>query len=212
MACLKAGHKIYLPLLHVWSHCYLLATKKRLKLCDVKITKDSKELVFLKEGVSDIGNGFFCCFHGAYKPAHMALRSGIENFMRFIAGAFDSGAITTTSIFELFDIAKSTPPFGGTNAKYHGQLRSIYTALCKYSHSASLDHMSGVHALRHFPTFDIEAFKTWTEYASEASRAMTSILLFSDPDIYLKAHFLTQEVFDLLIPAHVRKRLLQRHR
>jgi hypothetical protein len=30
MGCLKAGHKIYLPLLHVWSHCYLLATKKRL--------------------------------------------------------------------------------------------------------------------------------------------------------------------------------------
>jgi hypothetical protein len=84
--------------------------KKRLNLCDVKIAKDSRELVFLKECVSDIGSGFFCCFHGTYKPAHMALRSGIENFMRFIAGAFDSGAITTTSIFELFDIAKPTPP------------------------------------------------------------------------------------------------------
>jgi hypothetical protein len=63
MACLKAGHKIYLPLLHVWSHCHLLATKKRLNLCDVKIAKDSQELVYLKECVSDIGSGFFCCFH-----------------------------------------------------------------------------------------------------------------------------------------------------
>jgi hypothetical protein len=105
--------------------------------------------------------------------------------------------------------AVATPPFAGTNAKYHGQLRSLYTGLCKYSHSASLDHMSGVHALRHFPTFDIEVFKTWTEHAREASKAMMSTLFFSDPDIYLKAHFQTQEVFDLLIPAHVRKRLLQ---
>jgi hypothetical protein len=75
MACLKAD-KIYPPLLHVWSHCYLLATKKRLNLCDVKIAKDSRELVFLKECVWDIGSGFFCCFHGTNKPAHMALRSG----------------------------------------------------------------------------------------------------------------------------------------
>lgn len=209
IACLKAGHKIYLSLLHVWSHCNLLVTNGSLKIHGIEIANESKEFAYFKECISDIGSGYFCCIHGAYKPGHMALRSGIENYLRFVAASFDGHAITTTSVFDLFNIAKSTPPFSAESAGYHTTLRENYVSLCKYSHSASLDHMSGIHALSHFPTFNAKAFNIWNDHATRICRAIACVLFFADRDIFLKAHFRTREVFELLLSGDERTRLLK---
>lgn len=208
IASVKTGHKLYLSLLYLWAQCEDLAAKGKLCLCGTYINAD--ELMHLKECISDIGGGFFCCFHGVYKPGHMSLRSSIENFLRFAAGRFDSRAVRTTSVFELFDIAQATPPFDGRNVKYLRELRGAYTELCKYSHSSTMTHMAGVHALSHYPSFDGAAFAEWTKLAKLIGKAITCTLVFSGPDIFFKGHFQTREIIELLLPAHERRLLLER--
>ncbi len=138
----------------------------------------------------------------------MALRSSIENYLRFSSGAFDKTGITTTSIYELFDIARKTDPFYGNREIYLDRLRSSYVELCKFSHSASLAHMAGIHALAHFPAFDTRAFQGWLAFAKKCMSAMATVTFIGQPSLYLNAHFKAQELIDLLIPTNVRLSLL----
>jgi hypothetical protein len=205
---LKKAHKLYLSILHLWAQCQHQLENQNLCLDGVEVTSRSDLLPFFREAVSDIGNGFFCCLHGAYKPAHMALRSSIENFLRFISGGFNNNALTTTSVYELFDIAKQTAPFQGRRIQRYTSLHECYRELCKFTHSASLDHMSGVHALSHFPSFDKDKFDSWAKHEESVCIAIASTLCISDRSIYLKAHYKTQEVLDLLLPTLVRREIL----
>lgn len=205
---LRKAHKLYLSLLHLWAQCHHRVQTSHLSMDGAVIAEDSDLLTYLREAVSDVGNGFFCCLHGAYKPAHMALRSSIENFLRFISGTSDSAALTTTSVYDLFDIAKTIPPLSGTRSTLHSSLRADYKELCKFTHSASLVHMSGVHALSHFPCFEGDAFDSWNSHAESVCTAMASAICLSDRSIYLKAHYKTKEILDLLLPTAVRLEIM----
>jgi hypothetical protein len=205
---LKKSHKLYLSILHLWAQCQHQVLNNHLLLDGVEVGPDSELLPFFREAVSDIGNGFFCCLHGVYKPAHMALRSSIENFLRFMSGGFDHSALTSTSVYELFDIAKQTVPFSAGKVRHHSRLQGSYKELCKFTHSASLDHMSGVHALSHFPSFDKDDLASWSEHAESVCEAIASTLCLSDRSLYLKSHYKTREVLDILLPMDVRLEIL----
>ncbi|MES2408608.1 MAG: hypothetical protein V4528_14960 [Pseudomonadota bacterium] len=204
----KAAHKSYLPFLQFWAICSDETAKNNFSIFSQPVLTESQEFSHLREAVSDIGSGLFCCLHGAYKPGHMALRSSIENYLRFSSGAFDKTGITTTSIYELFDIARKTDPFYGNREIYLDRLRSSYVELCKFSHSASLAHMAGIHALAHFPAFDTRAFQGWLAFAKKCMSAMATVTFIGQPSLYLNAHFKAQELIDLLIPTNVRLSLL----
>lgn len=207
---LKAAHKAYLPFLQLWSICLHLAKQKQFQHFGQEVGSGSLFFAHLLEAVSDIGSGLFCCVHGAYKPGQMALRSSIENFLRFSAGPFDSATLKTTSVYDLFGIAKKTVPFASPRDKYLHALRSEYVDLCKFSHSASLTHMAGVQALAHFPSFDSAQFEAWISAANACMRAMARTMLFGQPKLYLGAHFQAKELLDQLIAPTERVALFKR--
>lgn len=209
LGVVKMAHKAYLPFLQFWSICSDEAKTGGFALFGQSVDATSQEFAHLREAVSDIGSGFFCCLHGAYKPGYMALRSSIENFLRFSASHFDIRALTTTSIYELFELARSTEPFAGSRVVYIDRLRSSYSELCKYTHSASLAHMAGIHALAHFPSFDEKAFDGWLQFAKSSMSAMAAVTTLGYPSIYLNAHFSAVELLDHLIPQADRLVLLR---
>lgn len=209
LGVVKRAHKAYLPFLQFWSICLDEVATGEFSLFGQLIDAASQEFAHLREAVSDIGSGLFCCLHGAYKPGHMALRSSIENFLRFSASLFDERALTTTSIYELFDLARVTAPFADSRVTYIDKLRSNYSDLCKYTHSASLEHMVGIHALAHFPSFDEQVFDGWLTYAKSSMSSMAAVTVLGYPSIYLKAHFSAVELLDLLIPQSDRLVLLR---
>lgn len=209
LAIIKSAHKSYLSFLQFWAICLGEVEKNALSIYGKEIQGADLELIHFREAVSDVGSGFFCCLHGAYKPAHMALRSSIENYLRLSAGAFDKTALTTTSVYDLFDIAKGTLPFAENRSTYYGQLRSSYVELCKYSHSASLAHMAGIHALQHFPSFDENTFVEWLKHAKMCMASMICVTVLGQPSLYLAAHFQAKEMLDELIPQPIRLALLK---
>lgn len=202
----RAGHKAYLPFLQFWASCSDELSKGEFLIFGQKLNADSQQYNHLRETISDVGSGLFCCLHGAYKPGHMALRSSIENYLRFAAGSFNDDAIKTTSIFELFEIAKGTLPFIGSRNVHLTRLRSSYVELCKFSHSASLAHMAGIHALAHFPSFDEKAFQGWLTTARTCMSTIVTLTLLGHSPLYLNAHFAAQELLDQLL--HQDERLL----
>ncbi len=211
-ACLKYGHRAYFCLLYFWSHMQFLVSKGKLNISGVQVSPENTIIVYMKECVSDIGSGLFCCFHGAYKPASMSLRSSVENFLRFSAGLSDPQALKTSSVFELFDLAAKTPQFTGAGRKFHSKLRGVYSELCKDTHTASLDHMAGIHALNHFPKFEPIQFKHWTKQANQVVVSVATVLTLAGPELLLKAHFKTQENIEPIIATKERKALLAGHK
>lgn len=197
---LKAAHKSYLPFLQLWALCSDAASNGNLVLFGEPITDAGRELKFLRETVSDVGSGMFCCLHGAYKPGHMALRSGIENFLRFATGPFNPSAMDTTSVYELFDFAKIVPSFSGCNSVFFQALRQDYVELCKFTHSASSEHMLGIHALSYFPSFDDTLFQDWLSLAKSCMIAMATVILRGMPVLYRSAHYSAKEILEELMP------------
>lgn len=209
LGIVKAAHKAYLPFLQFWSICLDESTEGHFALFGKSVSVTSLEFSYLREAISDTGSGLFCCLHGAYKPGHMALRSSIENFLRFVSGPFNNSALSTTSVYDLFDIARATEPFAEPRNIYIEQLRANYVDLCKYSHSASLAHMAGIHALAHFPSFDKTAFQGWLQLAKPCMTAMTTVVVQGHPSLYLDAHYASKELLDQLVPQSVRLVLLK---
>ncbi|MBU9320655.1 hypothetical protein [Burkholderia gladioli] len=209
LSVVKSAHKTYLPFLQLWAICKDAFDKGNFWLFGHHIPKSNEQFPYLKEVVSDVGSGFFCCLHGAYKPGHMALRSSIENFLRFSAGVFDPEAMKTTSVYELFSIAKKAEPFSGERNVHLSSLRASYVELCQFTHSASLDHMAGIHALAHFPSFDEAAFKHWVALARTCIVRILSIILLGQPSLYRNAHFSAKELLDELLPHTERLILLK---
>jgi hypothetical protein len=205
---LKSGHRSYIGLLYLWSHCQFLLSKGKLEFHGIAVEKDNPAMAYLQECVSDVGSSLFCCFHGAYKPAGMALRSGIENFLRFSGGLADENALKTTSVLELFEISAKAPQFLGSAKKFHSQLRALYSELCKDTHTASLDHMGGVHALNHFPKFEPTKFKIWSNQTKQMVVAIGTVLTLASPTLYLKAHFKTKEIIEPILANKDRERIL----
>ena len=206
---IKTAHKGYLPFLQFWSVCLDAANNNTFSIFGKRIDVSSQEFAHFREAVSDVGNGLFCCLHGAYKSGHMALRSSIENYLRFATGPFDKSGLSTTSVYELFDIAKTTHPFIDRRTAYLEQLRNIYVELCKFTHSATLEHMAGIHALAHFPSFDENAFRKWLIFKKKCMGVMTTVTLLGQPSLYLNSHFTAKEVIDLLFSHSERLEMLK---
>lgn len=206
---LKQGHSAYLALLTLWSAIQFNCDQRPVPVLNSALIKNGLSLQLIQEAISDVGSSFFCCLHGAYKPGNMALRSAIENFVRSMTGLFNATALTVTSVYELFDLAKTSPPFltmdGGVAIE---RLQRSYKDLCKYTHSATLAHMAGIKSLDHFPTLDEDAFSRWSQEVKATTSSMISSFVASATGFYQSCHFRTKDILDPYISREQRLRLL----
>ena len=73
----RSAHKGYIRFLQFWAIVLDRAKKGTLVFYKHPITTGDLEFSHLRETISDVGSGLFCCLHGAYKPGQMSLRSSI---------------------------------------------------------------------------------------------------------------------------------------
>ena len=197
---LKKGHRSYLSLLYLWSQIQNLHSQNLLVIYDKIIPSDSKEIPhYIEESISDFGSGFTCCTHGNYKPAFMMLRSSIENYLRFIVSPFNDTAKTTTVINHLFEIAKTTPGFSDEKHNLLSSLKQLYSELCAYTHTASLEHMTRIHAISNFPRFDESHFFKWNSLAEKTCDCILKCTLLSNMKLYTTSHYTTKEVLENIL-------------
>lgn len=206
---LKQGHSAYLALLTLWSALQFNCSQRDIRILNTLLAKGHPSFQLIQETISDVGSSFFCCLHGAYKPGHMALRSAIENYVRSMTGLFNAAALAVTSTYELFDLAKTSPPFLTIDGKIAiGNLQKSYKDLCKHTHSATLTHMAGVKSLDHFPTVDEAAFLLWSQEVKRTTCSMCSSFFASATGFYQSCHFRSKDILDPYISKEQRLRLL----
>lgn len=111
------------------------------------------QFAFLQESVSECGQALFLSINGCYKGARLLLRSSIENFLKGFSLDEVPAIITEKSVYQVFDDADSVVIFKNTDIK--ADLHSIYSLLCQDVHTADVNHMTGVTALKYFPYYDI---------------------------------------------------------
>ena len=107
---------------------------------------------YLQESVSDCGQALFLSVNGCYKGARLLLRSSIENFLKGISHDEVAAIITEKSVYQVFDDADAVSVFKSTEIKT--DLHSVYALLCQDVHTADVNHMTGVTALKFFPHYD----------------------------------------------------------
>lgn len=205
---LRQGHSAYLALLTLWAEIKHRCDGGGFDVLGSIIRTEHRSQVLIQEAVSDFGSALFCCLQGAYKPGAMALRSAVENYVRAMAGLFSTDADTTTSIYELFALAKTTPPFLSLDGKSAlAQLHGSYKELCKHTHTASLDHMAKIKSLDHFPTVDQDSFMNWAKEARLVASAIIASFFTAARVVYITSHFRNKDVFDIYLSSEQRLRL-----
>jgi hypothetical protein len=201
---IRRGHKHCLAALQVWSIAEHLAKNETLLIKGATFAPASSQLDQLSECFSDITSSFFSALHGLYKPAHMSLRSAIETFIRSIAGLFSVEAANTTSVYRLFELARDCEPFSGAAKLHFETLHHQYGQLCNFTHSATPAHMIKNHALSNFPKHGTEHMREWVRHYEATIRAIMSILVFSNRDVYLHASPQAQDVYEEVLPREAR--------
>lgn len=134
--------------------------------------------VHLRESLSDIASSIFCTVINLNKPAMMALRSAVENFVKFVilnSGADISDTKSTYELNDRFRLIFATRP---VVVRYHvGNLLRIYSDLCMYVHSASPDFMNIDVAYRELLSPNPEKYKSALAVAENISKSMSAIIL-----------------------------------
>jgi len=157
--------------------------------------------VDLDEVVSDLTESMFCVMNGAYKAAYTLLRSAVENYLRVMAKGENPSILSLTSVYQLFDRAEEVQYFGTeSGALCFKVLKSSYSNLCKFVHSAVKSSESSVDALSVFPIFDRMASERFRGYYEKVVVSMVDALVNAFPIIYLEMHFTGQDLLSDLLP------------
>ena len=160
----------YLKPIHKWIFSFIVYTHL---INDDKSILNKEGIKYLNESLSDIIQSIHCLVIGLVKPAELLLRSSIENFIRSIALQEASELITETSIYVLFEKARSNKIFSA-NLKYFDKLRSIYVGLCGFTHSSLDKHFS----ISSFNQTQKISKKDTINYQKEIDIIITSFLFF----------------------------------
>jgi hypothetical protein len=154
--------RIYLSSQHKKYFSYLTFIAEIEALLDKELTPSVsvKQLEFLTESCSDIGNSIFLMINGAYKPSRMVLRSSIETFLKGFVLDEIIDIDTEKSVYALFDKVAALDFFNQDNPKII--LNSIHTAyktLCEDIHTATKINMAHITSMIYFPTVDNQKIK-----------------------------------------------------
>ena len=201
---IKRGHKHCLAALQIWLIAEQLASGNQLHIKGIQLNTGSPQLEQISECFFDITSSFFAAIHGLYKPAQMSLRSAIETFTRGIAGLNFREAASTTSVYRLFELARTCDAFSSYAAAHFQALHQQYFQLCGFTHSTTSAHMVRNHAMSNFPKQDIDSLRIWVRHYEATIKALLSVLVFSNRSLYLKATPQAQDVYEEVVPKEVR--------
>lgn len=166
----------------------------------------SKQIVFLFESLSDLGQSIFCWTHGAYKASRVMLRSSIENLVKGLACDQFPDILTEKSLYAVFDIAKQTDFFLSKNGvNIFSELRSKYSDLCKDVHTATTANLSGVSAMNYFPTFKEEKAKESADILILVMKQIISVFCLSYNSAFHSMHHSNRGILFKNIPGKYRK-------
>lgn len=201
---LKRLHKNSLAALQVWAIFENYSLNEKLIISNKNIKNDSLEFAMIGECFSDLLSALQACIHGLYKPAHMSLRSGVETFVRGLAGISSEEAKSTTSVYRLFEISADELIFKGKSKEHFNKLNAQYGELCLFTHSATPAHMVKNFALANFPKHDTNQMRSFVRYFETIINSILSILIISNRDLYLKIPPVAREVLDEIISSPVK--------
>lgn len=166
-------------------------------------------LLYLNECVSDTCQAIFLWNQGLYKPSHLVLRSGIENFFRSI-GLFEGQAVLAIgSTFELARVIRETNLVQETSvatAQFE-RLWRAYGELCKYVHTSDEYHMSLTTAVGVFPRFEQEKASESAVEIRACTTAYCALLCLMFPVRYRQFHHTDYDLVSDILPKGVRQRL-----
>ncbi len=201
---IKRGHKNSLASMQLWAIVEKLARGDKLKFKQLPLKLNTPQFEQISESFSDIMSSFFAAIHGLYKPAHMSLRSAVETFVRGMTGLYSEEATTTTSVYRLFELARTCDIFSGFAVQHFRVLHQQYVLLCGFTHSANPAHMTKNHAFSNFPKQDIETLRIWVRHHESVVQAMLAIYVFSNQSLYLTASPKAQDVYEEVVPKDAR--------
>jgi len=153
----KGELRTYLSSQHKKYFSYLTFIAEIEELLDKELTPEvsNKQLEFLTESCSDIGNSIFLMVNGAYKPSRMVLRSSIETFLKGFVLDEIVDIDKEKSVFALFDRVEELAFFKQDNPKIIlNSIHSSYKTLCEDIHTATKINMAHITSMVYFPTVD----------------------------------------------------------
>ena len=168
----------------------------------------TKQRQFLFETISDIGNSFFLCINGAYKPSKLMLRSSIETFLKGLFIKDIANLDKEKRIYKMFEDIKQLSSMNDTsNTKEYDKLRTYYSILSQDTHTASLQHMQHISSLNFFPSFSIDLIKDISKYFCELITIYHYFLATFFNKSFNKIHFLNKDIIIKSINKSYRKRI-----
>lgn len=202
-ALVRRAHRHNLAALQMWAALERAASEGQLTIGGVPVQEGSEQFAQISESFSDLTSGLFLAIHGTYKPAHMSLRSASESFTRGLASITSAEALNTTSIYRLFEIAKTTAVFTGRGKPHFETLHQQYSLLCAHTHSDRA-HLIRNHAMSSFPRHDIDKLREWVRALEKICISIISVLVFANRQLYLSAPPKAQDVYEETLPAEPR--------
>jgi hypothetical protein len=165
---------------------------------------DSGSIEYLKESISDMGQSLFCWIQGAYKPSSFLLRSSIETFIKSLAGMEENSIFTEKSMYKVFNIAKNTF-FFNNGIELYEKIHNSYKLLCEVAHTASMEKMAHISALKTFPLFSKNNATLLSIEFCKLSTAILSLLYINYYSLVCKMHHKNMNNFMKAIPKNIKK-------
>lgn len=149
---------------------------------------------YLLESCSDVGQAFFLTIHGCYKGAKLLLRSSIENFIKAVCYDENHDIITKKSVYEVFDIAKTSITFSDSKKNIFDTIHTEYVELCKDVHTADFIHMEHITSLGTFPHFNNDGGENIKNHILQILPRYITLLCLKYNQRYHKIFYLNKDI------------------
>ena len=191
----KTQYKQFHSLL-IWGFCY-----------ETDINVSETEKLFFKETLSDLSHSLFLLLLNLYKPSRFSIRSSIENFVRaiLISRKIDVGSIST--VHGLFDEANLVFKNHEEIKNRIGELRGIYSELCKSAHSVKIDYLSLTIPLNQITDFDQKAYTDISKVFLSVCRLINQITFLIHHDIISLAGHRNSDALNDSIPNALKRKI-----
>lgn len=165
--------------------------------------------LYFRETISDICQALILACAGFYKPAHLSLRSSVENWVKCIGISQDQKVLTLKSVFELIELVGALPAVKDHELanQYYNTLRQRYKHLCGFVHTSNVSHMALTTAAGAFPRYlpkDADAAFTGIE---EVCSKVVALFCVVAEGTYRGLHHTHFDIVSDELPKKLKKRL-----
>ena len=156
---------------------------------------DDVERKYFTEIGSDLIQAFFCWANGAYKPAELQLRSGIENYIKALVYKEKTTILMIKNVYEVFDEAASSKVFDNEVCKKHfDTLHNEYSNLCAFVHGA-IHSLFQIGAMISLPEYNSKLASEFCNNFQRTVNSMLSVLYYNYFANVFKMHDENREIF-----------------